>query len=571
MAQIEHNIPESLLGMIERKLGQLSEEVQKLLCVAAVQGFQFDSAIIAQVLEHDPADVEDALQSLERVHGLVKLEREHELPNGVLSLRCQFVHVLYQNAVNASLSPSRRVSWNGKVAGVLEAAYGSHKRMIAAELAFLYQMARDPWRASEHFLAAAEAASSRFAAREAVTLAQRGLSCLPSRSDSGETKHRELALQKTLLVPLAAVEGYGSPATERVSRRVIELSEELDDAGSLFAGFQGVTVVQVVRAECAAGAETSERMLAIADQSGSEVQQINARMWATIIRHHMGELAVAQKHADICIAMGTPQNQAVRLISLWDPVVAVLAESSRNLWMLGDIHRCLEHAERAIELAREIRHPDSLSFALLFHGWMHGYQEDWKTCIRSSSEGISLGEEHGLVQSMAWNHAVHGWALAHVGSTAEGLSELERAIESSVQIMGRIAMSQFIPMVAELLILLGRHAEALEPIRQILKVNETSRDLSFNAELCRLAGDCHVALGRPDLASVVYEKAIETARSQGAKTFELRAGTALARFWALGGDKLRAKALLQGICGTFSDAEETIDLTHARECLMQWA
>ena len=50
--------------------------------------------------------MEDALQALERVHGLVKLEREHELPNGVLSQRYQFVHVLYQNALNASLSPS---------------------------------------------------------------------------------------------------------------------------------------------------------------------------------------------------------------------------------------------------------------------------------------------------------------------------------------------------------------------------------------------------------------------------------------------------------------------------------
>ena len=51
-------------------------------------------------------------------------------------------------------------------------------------------------------------------------------------------------------------------------------------------------------------------MLAIADQSGSEVQQINARMWAAIVRHHMGELTITQKHADICIALGTPQNQA---------------------------------------------------------------------------------------------------------------------------------------------------------------------------------------------------------------------------------------------------------------------
>ena len=275
--------------------------------------------------------------------------------------------------------------------------------------------------------------------REAVTLAQRGLGCLASRSDSMETKHRELALLKIMLVPLAALEGYGSPATERVSQRVIVLSEELEDTGSLFAALHGDLLVHVGRAECPAAAKASDRMLAIADQSGSEVQQINARMWAAVITHHMGELALAQKHAEVCIALGNRQNQAARLIGIFDPVVGALAESSRNLWMMGDTRRCLEHTERAIELAREIRHPESLSFALLFHAWMHGYREDWAAAIRSTAEAISVGEEHGLVQTMAWNHAVHGWALGHMGSAAEGLVELECAIDSSDHGSGRNA------------------------------------------------------------------------------------------------------------------------------------
>jgi predicted ATPase len=243
-AEIERNIPESLRGMIERKLEQLDEAARQLLRIAAVQGFQFDSAIIAELLGLDPAEIEDALQSLDRVHGLVKFEREQQFPNGVFSLRYQFLHVLYQNALYASLPPSRRAAWSGKVAGALEAAYGLKKSMIAAELALLYEMARDHWRASEHFLAAAEIASNLFAIREAVALARRGLSCLASCSSNPETKHRELALQKTLLIPLAALEGYGSSAAGIVSQRVIELSEEFDDTGSLFAALNGAILVQ---------------------------------------------------------------------------------------------------------------------------------------------------------------------------------------------------------------------------------------------------------------------------------------------------------------------------------------
>jgi serine/threonine protein kinase/predicted ATPase len=570
-AEIERNVPESLRGMIERKLERLDDHERQLLRVAAVQGFQFDSAIVAQVLERDPADVEDALQALDRVHGLVQLLREQELPSHLFSLRYQFVHVLYQNALHASVSPSRKASWSGKVAGAIEAAYGERKIIVAAELALLYEMARDPWRASEHFLAAAEVASGRFATREAVAFAKRGLACLATAGDSAESKRRELALRKALLVPLGVLEGYGAPATERVSQRVIELAEQLEDHSSLFAALDGALFLQVVRGECQAAARIGERMLTIAGQSGSDVQQMNAHMWAMIVSHHLGDLLDAQRHADACIQMGTPSNAAARLTTIFDPVVATLVESSRNLWMMGDTRGCRDRTSRAIELAREIRHPDSLSFALLFHGWMHGYRENWETCLRSSAEAIAFGSEHGLVQTMAWNHCVHGWALAQTGKTADGLVELQSAIEDSVRIMGQIAMPQFIAMLAEVLMLRGDHARALDEIQRILTVNETRRDRYFNAELHRLAAECHLTLGEPEAAEAALQQAIETARAQGAKTFELRATTALGRLWADRNEKGRARALLQSVCEVLNDAEETVDVRRARACLMEWS
>ncbi len=567
--EIERNVPESLRGMIERKLESLDDNERQLLRLAAIQGFQFDSAIIAQVLGHDPADVEDALQSLDRVHGLVQLLREQELPSHLFSLRYQFVHALYQSALYASVSPSRKASWSGKVAGALETEYQEWKRLVAAELALLYEMARDPWRAAEHFLAAAEVASGRFATREAVAFAKRGLACLATAGDGAEGKRRELALQKALLVPLGVLEGYGAPATERVSQRVIELAEQLEDHGSLFAALDGAVLVHMSRGECLAAARVSDRMLMVAGQSGSDVQEMNARMWAMIATHHLGDLLIAQQHADACIQMGTPSNQAARLTTLFDPVVATLVESSRNLWMMGDSRGCQDRTSRAIALAREIRHPDSLSFALLFHGWMHGYREDWETCLRSSAEAIAFGSEHGLVQTMAWNHCVHGWALAHTGKTADGLVELQGAIEDSVRIMGQVAMPQFLAMLAEVLILRGDHARALDEIQRILTVNETSHDRYFNAELHRLAAECHLALGEPETAEAALEQAIETACAQGAKTFELRATTALGLLWIGRNETARAHALLQSVCEGLRDAEETADVRRARACLAE--
>ena len=569
--EIERNIPQSLRGMIERTLEGLSENDRQLLRVAAIQGVQFDSAILAQVLERDAADVEDALQSLDRVHGLVQLLGEQELPNHLFSLRYSFVHVLYQSALYGSVSPSRRASWSGKVACALETAYGERKTAVAAELALLYEMARDPWRASEHFLAAAELASGRFASREALAFAKRGLACLAAAGEGADITRRELALQKALLIPSAVIEGYGVPATERISQRMVELAEQLQDHGVLFAALDGAIIINVIRGNLDVAAKISERMIATADQSGSDVQQMNARWWAMVTRHHMGEFEEAQRHARVCVSLDAPSNQGARLTTIFDPVVATLSEWSRNDWITGNTRACLEKTRRATDLARTIRHPDSLAFALVFQAWMHAYRDDWTTCLESSAEAIALGAMHGLAQTSAWNHCVHGWAAAHVGSVADGLVELQTGIESSKQLWGRVAMPTFICMLAEVLMLQGDHARPLDEIEQILIATETTHDRYFNAELHRLAGECHLRFGEHDAAEAALQRAIATACAQGAKTFELRAATALGRLWAnRDGDKTKAQGLLRAALDALGDPEETIDVRRARACLTDW-
>ena len=78
-----------------------------LLLAASVQGHEFDSATLSEAAEMDAADVEERLDELERVHVFVRRGRETEFPDRTLTLNYQFVHVLYQNMLHASLQPTR--------------------------------------------------------------------------------------------------------------------------------------------------------------------------------------------------------------------------------------------------------------------------------------------------------------------------------------------------------------------------------------------------------------------------------------------------------------------------------
>src|SRR5262249_58549191 len=113
---LQRDLPESVRAMIQRKIDQLSEDDRRLLVAASVQGYEFDSAVVARVLERDAAEVEERLDELDRVHAFVRLVREQEFPDRTLTLRYRLVHVLYQNALYISLGPKRRASFSAAVA-----------------------------------------------------------------------------------------------------------------------------------------------------------------------------------------------------------------------------------------------------------------------------------------------------------------------------------------------------------------------------------------------------------------------------------------------------------------------
>ena len=152
-ADVARELPETVKGTIGRKIDRLDELDRRLLTVASVQGHEFDTAIVSDVLALDPADVEDRFAALDQIHRLVQAVRTYELPDRALSVRYRFAHVLYQNVLYASLQPTRRASFARKVAQALLTHHGTETPALAAELALLFETSRDAGAAAQYLLA----------------------------------------------------------------------------------------------------------------------------------------------------------------------------------------------------------------------------------------------------------------------------------------------------------------------------------------------------------------------------------------------------------------------------------
>jgi predicted ATPase len=91
----------------------------------------------------------------------------------------------------------------------------------------------------------------------------------------------------------------------------------------------------------------------------------------------------------------------------------------------------------------------------------------------------------------------------------------------------------------------------------------------YEAEINRLEGELRLAANEPDqgAAEAAFRKAIAVARGQGAKSFELRAATSLARLLARRGRREDAHALLAPVYGWFTEGFDTADLKEAKALL----
>ena len=249
VAAISRDLPESMRGMIERKLGQLAEADRGLLVAAAVQGYQFDSAVVAEVLGLDQSAVEERLETLDATFGLVRFAGELEHPNGTLSLAYRFVHILYQEALYTSLKPTRRVALSKATATALMRAHGDQIDRLAVQLAALHEAARDYAAAAECHLRAARNATRVFASHESVALARNGLRMAALLPPTPAKDRLELQLSLTLGWSLINVRGYAAVEVEQTYTRAASLAERAEGRADLYRALWGLAMCYLSRAE----------------------------------------------------------------------------------------------------------------------------------------------------------------------------------------------------------------------------------------------------------------------------------------------------------------------------------
>src|SRR5262249_36153517 len=160
------------------------------------------------------------------------------------------------------------------------------------------------------------------------------------------------------------------------------------------------------------------------------------------------------------------------------------------------------------------------------------------------------------------------WARWQVGDKG-----FEVEMRDGMELMRRQHLGTFMPLnttaLAEAEAKAGRPGVGLATLDAELAAIEHSGQHWFDAEVLRTRGELLLQHASSDVlgAETAFVRAIEIARSQQTRTFELRAALALAKLYQVTGRGQAARELLGPSVGGFTEGSELREITEANRLL----
>jgi class 3 adenylate cyclase/predicted ATPase len=557
-------IPATLHASLIARLDRLGPTAKEIAQIGAVIGREFAHELIRLVAQRPEPDLQTALARLTDAGLLFR----RGMPPHASYL---FKHALVQDAAYATLLRARRRQLHAAIATVLEREFPETAATQPELLAYHCTEAGLIEQGVQYWHHAGELALERSANPEAIAHLTRGIQLLNSLPQSRQRDEQELMLQAALVAPLWASRGFGSPESERASRRALELCERAaPDTPAHFRALYGLAYAHMIHGDLRRSRPLAEQMLALAErrQDPELLAYAHFEMGCELL--FSAELVAARAHLEQGIALYDPEwghpassRHAFNCASNCHSFLTCVC------WHLGYPEEAVRHSAQAIAIAEDISHPFSQAVVLLWSAGLHQLRGEIRRTQELAEALLALATEQ--VFPFVAAHAVvwRGWALVEQGRCEEGIAQLRDGLVAFRAIGAENESSHWLGLLAEACRDTGRIEEGLRVIAEALDHVAHTGIVHYEPELRRLEGELRLRQDPADMqnAETCFERAVEIARRTQAKSWELRAVTSLARLWRDQGKRLEAQALLVPVYSWFTEGFDTPDLQEAKALL----
>jgi class 3 adenylate cyclase len=554
--EVPASLHSSLLARLDR-LGPAREVAR----IGAVIGREFDYEVLRAVARMPEADLASALNLL--CDAGLTFRRGHPPEAKFL-----FKHALVQDAAYGSLLRADRRDVHRRIAGALEAHFSEIAEIQPELVAHHFTEADMAEPAARYWLKAGQHALGRSGMMEAASLLRKGLSLIATVPDSVERREYELDLQIALGQAVIATQGYAAPAVGKAYARARELCEQLESAHRLLPILYG----QWAHHSVADLIEARKLAAEIRDfgevQDNTIVRVMSCR--ASGLTHLMlGDFAIARDYLEQGLSLYDPAEQSsyASIYATTDPLIFFQSYLSLTLVCCGHLNLARLRSDSGLSRARSLSHAHSLGFALHWT-WVAGRcaRSEPRTLLAQADELVTLSDKHSFVMWRALGLAFRGWCLAALGQPDQGIPLITTGLSEVRDNV--LHVPHVLTLLADAHRMAGQAQVALACVADAEQLAEATHAKWLQAETLRLRGDLLQIVGDSAGAEASFLDAITLAQRQGAKLFQLRTSSCLARLWRDQRRRKEARELLAPISEWFTEGFEAPDLTESKAHLI---
>jgi predicted ATPase/class 3 adenylate cyclase len=557
-------LPPTVQGILASRIDRLAGKHKQLLQALAVMGKESPLALIRKVVSPAGGELERMLAELQAGEFI------YEQP-AAADVEYRFKHALTQQVAYNSLLIERRKLLHERAGEALESLFGEQLDDHLSELAHHYSHSDNVNKAVEYLGRAGQQAMQRSAFADAIRNLGATIDLLPRLADGSERLQRELLLQLALGWSSYNIKGWGAPETERAYTRARELCAHLGDPPELFPALFGLWPVYLTKAELGAAYALAEQLLRRAEAAHDSGLLLYALHAIGETSYFMGRFLPARRHLEMAMPVYDAERHSVLTSRYSGPDAGVwnLCTVALVLWALGYPDLALERANEAVALSQRLSHRYSPALAEYAAASVHHERGEVDAAQKSAERVIALCSEFGFTDLLAFTNGLHGSSLAKQGRSEEGIAKIREGLSVSRTTGAQLALPIHLTYLAEACIEARRFDDGLNALAEALTIANEREYHAYEAEAHRLKGELLLRQDQPTLAEAqsCFQRAIEIARNQSAKSWELRATTSLARLLADQGRRDEARLTLAEIYNWFTEGFDTRDLKEAKALL----
>jgi class 3 adenylate cyclase/tetratricopeptide (TPR) repeat protein/ABC-type transport system involved in cytochrome c biogenesis ATPase subunit len=549
-------IPATLQDSLMARLDRLAP-VKEVAQIGAAIGRDFSYTLLRSVAGRDDLALSAALGQLEEAELLLRRGTPPEASY-------RFKHALVQEAAYESLLKSRRQLLHKHIGDELRDQFPIIAETEPEVLAYHFTEAGLSGVALEWWRKAGQQALKRSAYSEAIAHLGKAVAIADELPDEqGRTMNR-LDLQIAYGRALRGSLGHSAPETVAAWTRARQLAADNNGPVELAPIHSGLFNACLTHGEVAPMRELAEVIMSAANRRPESPVAAVVGHWTSGVTCWLaGDYLNARVHLEQALAISAEPNPATFKASALDLPSVIMRFLALVLWPLGKIDRSRRLVGEAMSTPGEKRALAQAN-ALVQKAVFDGLCGVHPLMLQQTETILALAREHAMPLYVAAGTHLNGLAKWRAGDRMGGLADMRRGWtllhENDCYLCEPFWAMQVAVANAEA----GQLETGLEILRELIVWTEQSGQHWLDAELYRVQGELLLRRDPPNVsgAEVAFNRALDIARSQQTKTFELRGALGLARLYGTSG---RAEAVSEVLAPVLVDFDTGQDLPEIQE------